>query len=188
MSAMGHHDEAIALGRRAEQLDPLNLRVRAEMATHFLRARRYDEAIEQCQTVLEIDPDFLVAYRNMSIAFESKGLYLEAAEAGLKARILGGASEEEMAGLLEAAASGKEAYWRWWLDYRQEQAKQQYVSARLFAGIYAQLGERDQAFEWLEKAYLERSVLFAIKVAPQFDPLRDDPRFNDLLRRMNLEP
>ena len=186
MGAMGNHEEAIALGRRAEQLDPLNLRVRAEVASHFWRAGRYDEAIEQCQTVLEIDPDFQRAYYRLGSAFESKELYQEAAKARLKELLLGGAGEVEVAGLLLAAASGKEAYWRWWLGYYQERAKQQYVSARSFALTYAQLGELDQAFEWMEKAYLERSGLYPILVAPVFDPLRDDPRFNDLLRRMNL--
>ena len=170
MGAMGHHDEALALGRRAEQLDPLNLRVRAEMATNFLLAGRYDEAIEQAQTVLEIDPDFQRAYNKLSNAYEGKELYPEAAEARLRELLLGGADEVEVAGLLEAAASGKETYWRWKLGYYEERAKQQYVSARLFARIYAQLGERDQAFQWLEKAYLERSGLFNIKVSPIFDP------------------
>jgi len=102
---------------------------------------------------------------------------------------LGGASQDEVAGFAEAAASDAESYWRWKLDYWKERAKQEYVQSWQFAKIYAALDEKDQAFEWLDRAYEAReSSLRTLKVSPQFDPLRDDPRFQDLLRRMNLEP
>ncbi len=98
---------------------------------------------------------------------------------------MGGASEEEVAGLTTAAISGEEDYWRWMLDYWKGISKQGYVSPTRFSTIYASLGEKDQAFEWLEKAYQARdSSMFMVD--PQLDPLRDDPRFQDLLRRMNL--
>ncbi len=119
---------------------------------------------------------------------EVQGLYEEAATALHKSLVLRGASEEEVAGLLEAAALGAEAYWRWWLDYERERAKREYVEPSQFAIIYAHLGEKDEAFEWLEKAFEERENIGDLKVHPEWDPLRDDPRFQDLLRRMNLEP
>ena len=77
------------------------------------------------------------------------------------------------------------------LDQLNAISKQKYVSARYRARIYAALGDKDKAFEWLEKSYEERSIgsaFASIKVDPIFDPLRSDPRFADLLRRMNLQP
>ena len=94
----------------------------------------------------------------------------EAASALHKNLVLGGASEEEVAGLLEAAASGAEAYWRWWLDYERERAKREHVEPVQFAIIYAHLGEKDEAFEWLEKAFEERENISGLKVDPDFDP------------------
>jgi len=76
----------------------------------------------------------------------------------------------------------------WWLDHITERAKQRYVSPTRFATIYAHLGEKDEAFEWLEKAFEEGEEITSLKVNPWWDPPRDDPRFHDLLLRMNLEP
>jgi len=117
------------------------------------------------------------------------GLYQEAAAARPKAWILGGASPADLVGFQDAAASGAESALRWWLQYMTEKAKQQYVPENIFAWIYAGLGETDRAIEWLERAYQARVAnLTYIKVHSRYDPLRDDPRFQDLLRRMNLAP
>ncbi len=185
LEAMGRFDEAIEEGRRKQQLDPLNPGV--PLVEYFHNARRYDEAIEQAQTLLEINPNFQQLYRTLSFPYEAKGMYEEAAATLQKEWILGGASEEEVAGLSDAATLGAEAYWRWKLDYFTEKANQEYVPPTEFIVIHAALGEKDQAFELLEKAYDEHEgTLWLLKVSPKFDPLRDDPRFQDLLRRMNL--
>ena len=188
MSGLGRHDEAIGLSRRAQQLDPLNMRTRTALASQLYNAGRYEEAIEECQTVLAMNPNFSRAYRRLNTSYEAMGLWGEAAAAWQKQQILQvGASQEEVAGLSAAAMSGKEGYWRWRLDYSTEQAKRQYVSPTTFASFHARLGETEQAFEWLEKAYQERdNGLFAVKVIPDLDSLRSDPRFHDLLERMNL--
>jgi serine/threonine-protein kinase len=190
LSTMGQHDEAIAQIRRAQELDPLSLEARQAAALHFVTARRYEEAKEQCEAALEIDPDFRLAWSRLTRAYESMGQYQEAAAARLKALILRGASQEEVAGLADAAALGAESYWRWNLVYFTERVERgESVSPSTFAIMYAQLGERDQALEWLEKAFAERTPgLTGLKTRPYWDPLRDDPRFQDLLRRMNLEP
>ncbi len=189
LGALGRHDESIIEIKLAQQVDPLNPAARTAAASMFRYARRYEESIEQLEAVLEIEPDFAGAYQRLALIYELTGLYQEAAAARQQEQILGGASTGKMAGILKAAATGKEAYWRWWLGYNQEKAKKEYFSPREFAGIYAQLGEKDQAFEWLEKAFADRVPgLFNIKVAPGWDPLRDDPRFTDLLQRMNLMP
>ena len=189
LGALGRHDESIIEIELAQQIDPLNPATRTAAASMYRYGRRYEESIEQLEAALEIDPDLAVAYQRLAGIYELTGLYPEAAAARQQEQILGGASTGKMAGILRAAATGKEAYWRWWLNYNQEKAKREYFSPREFAGIYAQLGEKDQAFEWLEKAYADRVPgLFNIKVAPGWDPLRDDPRFADLLQRMNLMP
>ena len=83
---------------------------------------------------------------------------------------------------------GKERYYRWMLDYWEKRNELRHVSATTFAGIYSQLGEKDEAFKWLEEAYEEHDLGLNTNVRPEYDPLRDDPRFQDLLRRMNLLP
>ena len=186
---MGRHDEAIALGKRAQQLDPLNLAAPVALGFYFRSARRYEKGIETCQSALDIDPNFQRAYSCLAGLYVDMGLYQEAAEARQKDWILGGASPEDVAGFLDAAASGAESALRWQLHYETERAKQEYVPENTFAWIYAGLGETDQAFEWLERAYQARVAdLPYIKNHSRWDPLRDDPRFQDLLRRMNLEP
>ncbi len=190
LSTMGQHDEAIAQIRRAQELDPLSLEARQAAANLFMNARRYSEALEQSEAALELDPDFRLGWNRMGWAYEEMGQYQEAAAARLKALILGGASQEEVAGLADAATLGAESYWRWRLVYSTERVKRgESVSPDTFANIYTHLGEKDQALEWLEKAFAERETgLTFLKTRPVWDPLRDDPRFHDLLRRMNLEP
>jgi len=189
LSTMGQHDEAIAQIRRLQELDPLSLEARQAVANLLNNARRDSESIEQCEAALEIEPDFLRAWILMARAYEGMGQYQEAAAARLKALILGGASQEEVTGLSDAAALGAESYWRWWLDYETGNLERgESVVPTRFAEIYTHLGEKDQALEWLEKAYAERAAgLTFLKTRLRWDPLRDDPRFQDLLRRMNLE-
>ena len=190
MEVMGRHEEAISLARRAIQLDPSSLYQRGTFQTVLLRARRYDEAAEQAQRMLEINPTYASAYGRMAQFYEVTGRYQEAVAARQEMMSLLGRSEEKIAGLSDAyATSGIDGYWRWRLDSATERAKQEYVPPAAFAGIHAQLGQKDQAFEWLEKAYEERQGwLIFLKSEPFFDPLRDDPRFDDLLWRINLQP
>ena len=185
LGRMGRFEEAIRLVKRAQQLDPLFLGRRISAAQLFMEARRYDEAIKELEMALAANPNFQRAYEMLCFTYEWQGLYQEAIAAYQKTL-----TEEEVASLADAyQTSGKEGYWRWWLDYWKERAKQEYVGPWRFAIIYAHLDEKDQVFEQLEKAYEgHESGLPAIRTAPAFDPLRDDPRFQDLLRRMNLEP
>ena len=183
MTVMGRHEEAISLARRALQLDPSSLQKRSQLANAFFYARRYDEAAEQHQRILEIDPTNAAAYGGLVGYYLATDSYQEAVAARQKQMSLLGRSEEQIAALSEAySTSGKVGYWRWQLDYRTEQAQQEYVPPTRFARSYGELGEKDQAFEWLEKAYEERlGGLIFLKSGPGYDPLRDDPRFQDLL-------
>jgi non-specific serine/threonine protein kinase len=189
LGGMGRFEEAIPLMRRAQQLDPLFLGRRISAAQLFIEARRYDEAIEELEVTLAANPNFQRAYALFPSVYERQELYEEAIAAYQKTL-----SEEEVASLADAYQTlGKEGYWRWWLDYWTEMAKQRYVGSMPFAQVYAYLGEKDQAFEQLEKAYAEHDVSLTLfsgisGTNPAFDNIRDDPRFQDLLRRMNLEP
>ena len=188
LTGMGRHDESTAMGRRAQQLNPLDPSMRAGACARLGYARRYEEAMLECQAALELEPDYLSAYRDLGQIYEDMALYPKAAAARQKEWTLSGASEEEVTGLTTAAISGKEDYWQWTLDYWKRRSEQEYVSASTFARIYASLGDKDQAFEWLEKAHQARDGTLLVMIDPLLDPLRDDPRFQDLLLRMNLEP
>lgn len=185
---MGRHDEAIAEAQRAYELDPLSLIINARLGHSYYFARRYDQAIEQYRKTLELDPNFTIAHARLGWAYEQKGLHSEAIEEFLKADALSGKSPATVTALKQAfAASGMRGYWRKALELEREKAKHRYVSAYEIAALYARLNEREQAFEWLEKACEERSSgLVYLKVEPSFDSLRHHPRFADLLRRIHL--
>ncbi|MDA2934670.1 hypothetical protein MYX82_10060 [Acidobacteria bacterium AH-259-D05] len=177
------------MGRRSQQLDPLNLATAVAAGFLLRNAHRYEEGIETCQSALDIDPNWSRAYSCLADHYIDMGLYQEAAAARQKEWVLEGASPEDMVGFPDVAASGVESVLQWWLQYMTEKAKQKYVPETIFAWIYAGLDETDRAFEWLERAYQARVAnLPYIKVHSRWDPLRDDPRFQDLLQRMNLEP
>ena len=205
MSALRRHDEAIALARRAQQVDPRAVGPRTTMGRILLFARRYEEAEQQFMAALEITPshqgahrqlaDIMAAleitpshqgaHRQLADIYEVTGQYEKAASSNQRRWVLGGATEEEVAGLSDAwANSGAQGYWQWILDNRDNRDNRFETAA-----VYANLGDKDQAFEELEQAYQRRnSGLSYLNVRPHYDPLRDDPRFQDLLRRMNLEP
>ena len=187
MSVMQRHDEAIALARRAQQVDPRSAGPRYTLGRMLVYARRYEEAEQQFMAALEIAPDYREAYARLRDIYQYMGLYEKAASALQKEWVLGGATEKEVAGLSNAwATSGVEGFWRWKLDYLLNRTGISQVS---ISTAYLYLGDKDRAFEVLEKAYQEREGgLIYLNVAPRWDPLRDDPRFHDLLRRMNLEP
>ena len=175
--------------KRALELDPLSLAINTAVGWLFYIAGKYDQAIEQYRKTLEMDPSFVDAWMRLSVAFEMKGMHTEAIEAHLKARTLSGDNLEEIATLREAyAKSGWKGYWQKMLEQLREQSKRRYVSPLRIALSYTRLGEKDQALEWLEKAYEEHAGGWNdLKVAPLFDSLRSEPRFKKLLRKMGLE-
>jgi TolB-like protein len=187
---MGRHNEAIAEERRALELDPLSLTINFELGLAFYYARNYDQAIEQFQKTLELDPNFPPPHQFLPAAYEQKGMYGEAIAGFQKGITPRGGSEWPMSapGLGHVyAVSGKKAEARTVLNELKQLSGQEYVPAYDIALIYAGLGEKDQAFAWLEKAYEERSFPMAwLKVEPQWDSLRSDPRFADLVRRVGL--
>jgi len=187
LSATGRLEEAIAQSKRALTLDPVSMIGNWNAGYVFYLARQYDQAIEQERKTLELDPSFVPAYVILGESYVQKSMYREAVEAFEKALAISPGSAEALSGLGKAhALAGRKADAQKVLDRLNELSKQQYVAAWTNADVYTALGEKDKAYQWLEKAYEERSI-FSSK-GPLWDPLRSDPRFADLLRRMNLQP
>ena len=188
--AMKRHAEAMAEVQRAQQLDPLSPIISGCVADRYFYARQYQEAIRQFRNTVSLFPEFAVAYGPLGKAYVANGMYEQAIVAYQKARSLSGASAAEVAALGQAYAKGGiRGYYLWELRRLREESKHRYVRAFAFALLFAGLCEKDQAFSYLGKAYEDRDYLLTfLQVEPRFDPLRSDPRFQDLLRRMNFPP
>jgi TolB-like protein/Tfp pilus assembly protein PilF len=186
--AKGRFAEAIVEAKQAQELDPLSLNISAGVGWAFCFARQYDQAIEQFQKTVEMDPNFWMSYSGLGEAYINKGMYEEAVKVRLKMRDLLGNSPEGLAELGYAyAMSGRKDEARKVLEELKERSKQEYIMPIYFAWIYLGLGEKDQTFEWLEKAYEERSgFLNWLKVGPYYDSLRSDPRFTEMLKKVGL--
>jgi eukaryotic-like serine/threonine-protein kinase len=187
LSALGRSDEAVAAMRRAHALDPLSLTVNMSLGACLFYAHRYEDAVEQQRRTLELDPQFAPAHRMLGGALEQLGRLDEAIAEYKTAAALSNdlAATALLAHTIARAGRPDEA--RRIHAQLKEDAQRRYLSPYSEAAIYTGLGETDAAFERLEKAYAirDRGMVW-IKVAPRLDPLRGDPRFDALLRRMNL--
>jgi TolB-like protein/Tfp pilus assembly protein PilF len=188
LSFMGRHGEALDQINRAKVLDPLSPAVYVTLGHILCNARRYDQAIEVLNKTLEMDQSYSGAYWFLGYCYSAKGMYAEAIKAYEQAIKLGQDAPATQIRLGSAyAQTGNRV--RAQAILKQLQTSKQYVSPIELAILYAALGERDQAFASLEKAYAAHDVLFEVLgVSPEWDPLRSDPRFQDLLRRVGLTP
>ena len=185
---MGRVEEAVAEYQRAEELDPLSLSSGTFLGITFYEGRQYDRAIEQEGKTLELDPKFPNANAFLGYAYTQKSMHKEAIAEFEKALLVSPGNTRTLSGLGYAyAVAGRRAEAQKVLNQLTELSKEKYVDAEGMAEIYTGLGQKDRAFEWLEKA-LEEHAVGDIKAWPDFDPLRSDPRFAGLLRRMNLQP
>ena len=153
-------------------------------------ARRDDEAIVAIRKALEMDPNFGFGHWALGRAYAEKGMYEQAIASFQKAIPLSGDSPDEPAELGRAyARSGRKTEALKIADDLKEQSRRRYISPCVIASLYAALGDKDQAFIWLDKAYEAHDfILVLLKVEPMFDNLRSDPRFTVLLKRVGLEP
>jgi serine/threonine-protein kinase len=155
-------------------------------------ARRFDDAMLQFRACVELEPNDPWAHTYLAKLHERKGQFDLAALEHQKDMRYSGRELEEIAAYSQAyTAGGWEVALKWTIDNLEAKAGREHGPAPSLslAAAYAKLGEQDKAFEWLEKAYERRnSSLPYLAVNPDFDPLRDDPRFDDLLRRIGLEP
>jgi TolB-like protein/Tfp pilus assembly protein PilF len=188
LSLVGKFDEALAEIRRARELDPVSLVKITGVAQVLIMARRYDESIEQCRKALEMDPNLGFAHWLLGLGYMYKGSYEPAILALQKSIPLSGDSPDEPASLAHAyALSGKKMEARKILEELKQQAKRKYISPGTIADLYGLIGDKDQAFALFEKACDERdNMVVLLKVDPYFDPLRSDPRFTNLLRRVGF--
>ena len=189
LSSRKRHDEAIAEAKRAQELDPLSLSIIHSMGLVFYQRRQYDLAIEQFQKILEMDPNYVAAHWYLAYPYVQKAMYSEAIAELQKAIDLSGKRDPPLVALLGFAYSysGERDKAKKVIEELLKLSKQRYVAPCYIVFIYMGLGQKDQAFEWLEKAYEERDDWFiGLKASPMFDGLRSDPRFQDLLDRVNF--
>jgi TolB-like protein/Tfp pilus assembly protein PilF len=182
--ALGRFEEAIAEGKRAVELDPFSPIINADLGQNLFCARRYDEAIAQLRKTLEIDPTFYYAHYNLGMALQLKGDLPAAIAEYTQAQQL---SDDLFVSVLLASAKArsgdKDAAVRL-LAELEELSQHRYVSSHWRAFLYLSLGNRDEAVRWLEQAAHDGLSMTTIKVDPWLDPLRGDPRFEVLVRKV----
>ena len=186
LSLLGRYDEAIVEMRKAENLDPLSLIINADLAELLVLAHSYDESIRQSRKTIELDPNFALAHNQLAQAYLQEHMYdMAIAEMQMAVR-LSANSPTCIANLARAyVAAGKKSEATKLLSDLKKRSNSTYSNAAEIAMIYASLGDTDQAITWLEKGYEERFNP-GVLLRPGFDPLRSDPRFQDLVHRTGL--
>jgi TolB-like protein/Flp pilus assembly protein TadD len=188
LGEIGRWEEGIAAARRAQELDPLSIMANNAAGEVFYLKREYDRAIEEFGKNLELEPNNAGNHYFLAWPYEQKGM-IEEAIAGLERAVtLSEGLPIYVASLGHAyALAGRNSEALQILNQLQEQRTRTPPSPYHIALVYIGLGDKENAFEWLEEAYVQRSsYLVFLKEGPRFDRLRDDPRFQDLLRRMNF--
>jgi tetratricopeptide (TPR) repeat protein len=185
---VGKPDEAVAELQRAVELEPLSLINNAILGVSYLYARQYDKALEQGKKTYDLDPTFRFGRQYLGSAYIVLGRYDDAialSEEGLKTSPLG---QEDLARAgLAYAKSGRRREAERYIEALRESAKTKYVRALYLASIYAALGDKEKAFAELEQSFEDKDYFLPrIKADPFMDPLRSDPRFKEMLKRMGL--
>jgi tetratricopeptide (TPR) repeat protein len=188
LSALGRHGEAIAELRRAQRAEPLSAALNDDGCWFFYRARRYAEALVEAERALTLEPRRAGALQCIVDAQEARGEHAAARDAAVAIlRELGDPAAEAVAAA--PAAEAKRRLARRLLERLEEEREHHWVAASRFAMLYAQLGDRENALEWLERSLAERDpVLLLVRVHPVFDALRGDPRLEALLKRAGVGP
>jgi eukaryotic-like serine/threonine-protein kinase len=188
LMTMGRHEEAVARMQNGQEADPLSLIINVAVGWELYCGRRYEEALEQLRRAVELDPNYPVTYWILGLLLRKAGSYEQAIIEGEKGVKLSGGSPLMRAALAHTfGAAGRTEEASQVLQELTELAKQKYVAPYFLAGIHIGLGENDRAMEYLEKSYQEHSHwLIYLHIDPSMDGLRDDPRFQDLLRRVGL--
>ncbi len=185
---MGRHTEALAEIKYSLQLDPLVISVRYREGATLFNARRYDEAIRQLQQVIELQPDFSYAHYFLGTSYAMKGMYTEAIAAYQRFSSIEGetTSTQIYLGYVYAMSGQRE---KAVAILNKLKTTKEYVSPAELAILYTGLGDKEGAFQELERAYGTHDLQMQyLKVEPHYDSLRSDPRFTDLMRRVGLPP
>jgi TolB-like protein/Tfp pilus assembly protein PilF len=189
LELVGRLDDAIMETKHGVELDPTSLIINSELGLAYYFARQHDQAISQLRKTLELDPTFVYASWVLTQAWAQKRAYQEEIAELNRARPIS-ADWSYIIGEIGYvhAALGERADALAVIQQLNERSAREHVDPVLTAYIYIALGDKDQAFVWLDKGYEERSGMMCwIGIEPRFDPLRSDPRFADLLRRMGLK-
>jgi serine/threonine-protein kinase len=188
--ALGRFDESLAQAQRAVEQDPISPMMSTHLGEHHHLARQDDLAVGELKRALDLNPRFPVAHVLLAEVYEQKRLYAEAEREFRSVEdAFAGTSRVRAALARLHALAGRRAEAHRELQELAEDRSGRYVAPHDLAWGYAALGDRDRAMQWLEKAYSERSSALAyLKIEPLFDPLRGDPRFADLVRRVGLPP
>ena len=189
LSALGRHEEAISEISLAQELDPLSLVMKMSAARTFYMARMYDQSIEQCQKLLEMDPSFIPGCYILGLNYLQKRKYEDAVAELQKTLILSSKSPMYLSSLGHAyAVAEKREEALKALDELNEIARQQYVSSFSYALIYTGLDEENQALDYLERANDERYwLVLYIKEDSRFDNLHSHPKFKALVKKIGLD-
>lgn len=188
LSAMERHEEAIAAVKRAQEIDPRSAVIATAVANVLYHARQFDEAIEQCQRALAIDPGSVAAHVVLRWSYERKGMHDQAFTIYEKESALAGNIPTTRAKLAHVlAAGGRSAEAGEIVRQLVTRRGREWVTAYEIAVIYSLLGDRDQAFRWPARAEQEHAVGFTfVRVDPHLDNLRSDPRYAELLRSKRM--
>ncbi|HTC93140.1 MAG TPA: tetratricopeptide repeat protein [Terriglobales bacterium] len=188
LNAMGRTQEALVEIKQAQEVDPVSLTTNAVMGRVFFMARQYDAAIAQCKKTIAMNPSHPRAYVYLARVYEQKGMYQEAWMNYHKSRVLMGYEPDSQADQAPPKALDTQSFWKQRLAWAQTDLKHGRNASFDLAVAYTNLGDKNRAFQWLEKSYQEHSGWMAeLKINPMNDPLRSDPRFQSLLKRMKLE-
>jgi TolB-like protein/Tfp pilus assembly protein PilF len=188
LAAMGKADEVVAELQRAVELEPLSMLNNSVLTSAYIYDRKYDQALVQARSTYDLEPNFGLARAWLGFALIANGKYDEAISA------VGQMSPESpfgwQSGVVLAhayAKQGKRAEAEQQISRLRDLAKTRYLRPYYLAAIYAALGDKDKAFAQLEESFSERDCFLGrIAIDPDMDPLRDDPRFKSLMKRMNL--
>ena len=178
LSALGRHQEATAAMERAQKLNPIDVMTNGDLAWVYYMARQYDQAMDQAQKTLEMDPKLAWMHNLVGGVYRIKGMDREAVGSYKIALTLSGTSVDQLKGVSDTLS-----LFRW----RLRDAERSGADSLPLVGAYAVLGENDKALAVLERAYRDHRLMLWLKVAPALDGLRSDARFADLLRRVGLE-
>jgi serine/threonine protein kinase/tetratricopeptide (TPR) repeat protein len=189
LTTIGQPDQALAEAKRGQQLDPVSLEANLFLGSILVFSHQFDQAIEQLRSGIELDPTYWYAHDFLGRAYEQKGRMPEAIAEFQRALELEKDNAENWSNLGHAyALSGNKAEAQKIIDHLNELSGRTYVAPYNFAAIYAGLGDKDQAFAWLDRAYADRSgfLAFYLKSDAHMDSLHSDPRFAELMRRVGL--
>jgi tetratricopeptide (TPR) repeat protein len=193
LNLFGRNDEAVTEMQRAVELEPLSLRFNLLRGRLFFVMRQYDRAIDRYRNTLELDQNVAPAHEWLGDAYEQKGMHREAISEWGRALTLSG--QQQQAAILERvyANSGFETAVRALAQKKikllnERTDRGEYVPATEYVKAYLRLGEKEKVFGWLAKAEERNAFPLEVKVHPLFDSLRSDPRLQDLLRSVGVEP